>query len=137
MSLDLTVLKDSVKSLESSIEVSNDWMIGENKNVDEVIRAGVIQNFEFTYELSWKFMTRWLSANNSPSVTGVSRKELFRVAMDYKLIDNFESWVEYNEARNKTSHTYNPENAEYVFNIAKRFLIDVKKFLEILEKNND
>lgn len=136
MSLDLTSLKSSVKSLESSIEISKDWITGKNKNIDEVIRAGVICNFEFTYELAWKFMTRWLSINYSPSVSGIARKELFRIALEYKLIDNFDSWVEYNEARNKTSHTYDTANAEYVFNTAKKFLTDIKKFLKVLEENN-
>ena len=49
MSLDLTSLKSSVKSLESSIEISKDWITGKNKNIDEVIRAGVICNFEFHF----------------------------------------------------------------------------------------
>ena len=56
--LDLTSLRKVVKSFETSLNVFENF--AGSKNEIEVIKAGVIQNFKFCYELSWKFIKRWL-----------------------------------------------------------------------------
>jgi len=60
MKLDLSSLHKAVEPLEKTIKVANDdaFMSGLTEDQIEAIRAGVIQNFEFSYELCWKFMRR-------------------------------------------------------------------------------
>ncbi|MFH1318173.1 MAG: HI0074 family nucleotidyltransferase substrate-binding subunit, partial [Candidatus Omnitrophota bacterium] len=109
-----------------------------NTDEEEVIRAGVIQNFEFTYELCWKFMKRWLQINISGvAVDGVSRKELFRIAAESQLINNVETWFEYNGLRNETAHTYDVKTAEDVYAAAIHFAAAARIFLKVLENKND
>ena len=61
MALDLSSLQKAVNSFERAIKVADIMIKGDvDTDTEEVIRAGVIQNFEFTYELCWKFMKRWL-----------------------------------------------------------------------------
>ena len=65
MKLDLTSLRKAVESLKRTLEVADDkdFMSGLSGSQKDAVRAGVIQNFEVTYELCWKFMRRWLEVN--------------------------------------------------------------------------
>ncbi len=138
--LDLSSLRKAVLSIERALSFASERLAISNISVEEkeVIQAGVIQNFEFTYELCWKFMKRWLELNLVPGLLdGASRKELFRNALEQKLISDFFSWVRYHELRNLTSHTYNREVADEIYSITSHFLEDATYLLKALEARND
>lgn len=139
MVLDLSSLQKAVNSLEKSIKVASSFIKGiVNTDQEEVIRAGVIQNYEITYELCWKFMKRWLEINvGGAGIDGVTRKELFRMAAESRLITNIEKWYEYNKSRNEIAHTYDQAKAENVYATASVFVIDAKALLKVLEAKND
>lgn len=139
MVLNLSSLQKAVSSLERAIKVASIKIKGKvNTDEEEVIRAGVIQNFEFTYELCWKFMKRWLEINISgAAVDGIPRKELFRLSAESQLISDVEAWFEYNELRNETAHTYEAKTAEDVYAAASRFAVSARELLKALEAKND
>ena len=139
MPLELSSLKKAVSALADVLAKSDD--AGFMGSLDDVarnaIKAGVIQHFEFTYELSWKFIKRWLEMNVSPTAAdGVTRRELFRLGAENRLIDDVEQWMRYQEARNLTSHTYEPEIAERVYNTAHDFARDAARLLAAIEERN-
>ena len=102
------------------------------------IKAGVVLHFEFTYELCWKFIKRWLETNVSAGVAdGVTRRELFRLAAENRLLGDVEQWMRYHEARNLTSHIDQPAIAERVYNTAHEFARDAAGLLAALEARND
>lgn len=139
MSLELSSFKKAVAALEELVlRVKNK----DFTKLDEVMRkglqAGVVQNFEITYELSWKFMKRYLEEQlGSSYVDGVSRADLFRLAAEQHLIDDIKKWRKYHEYRNLTTHTYDEEIADEVFKVAVTFVAEVKKLLTALEARND
>ena len=140
MPLDLTSLEKAVVSLGKALTVAasarRSAVFSETEK--DVIRAGVIQNFEFTYELCWKFMKRWLEASVGEAyVEGMSRRELFRMAAEQHLIDDVERWFDYHEARNETAHTYDADKAEEISAKAVGFHGDAMKFLAALKERND
>jgi len=139
MALDLSSLKKSLNSYGSALSVANKNLSGPvDKDLEQVIKAGVIQNFEFTFELCWKFMKRWLEKSIGESVTiGLSKKELFRAAAENKIITDVEDWFTYNEARNMTAQAYDRDTADDVYKIALKFYIVAKDFLYTLEQKND
>lgn len=140
MLLELDPLASALKSLKGVVELTTDT--DKMSSCDDVmrngLRAGVIQNFEFTYELAWKFIKRWLEHNlGSTYVDGVSRRELFRLAAENRLINDVDRWMDYHQDRNLTSHTYNEDIAQQVFETAKLFVGDVEKLYATLEMHND
>lgn len=89
-------------------------------------KAGIIQAFEYCFELSWKLMKRLLEERgriaNSP-------RETFRMAALEGFIENPEIWFEFIKKRNLTVHTYQEKEAEEVLAICPIFSTEIKKFL--------
>jgi nucleotidyltransferase substrate binding protein (TIGR01987 family) len=139
MKLDLSSLRKAIESLEKTLKVAENKELaaGLDDDAKDAIRAGGIQNFEFTYELCWKFMRRWLGINvGSTYVDGITRRELFRLSAENRLISDVDQWMEYHDARNETAHTYNEDTADDVFETSRIFLADAKKLLEALKERN-
>lgn len=141
MILDITSLEKAVVSLEAAVGVSNDenFMSKLSMEQADTIRAGVIQNFEFTYELCWKFIQRWLKEHEHSEDASHprTRKDLFRMAARRGLIDHPERWFDYGDARNITAHTYDKNTAKVVHDAATKFVNDAKDLLGRLRDMND
>lgn len=139
MTLDLSSLKQAVTSLGNALRVASaERLSAMPEEQQKVMIAGVIKNFDFTYELCWKFMKRWLKDNmGKTEVEGVSRRELFRLGGASNLIADIDQWMKYHDARNETSHTYDQDTARKIYEISKTFFKDAEKLLVTLEKKND
>ncbi len=121
----LTPLEKAVASLEDGLR--------QPKTIYN--RDMVIQRFEYTYELAWKMLKRYLQM-----YCGIEEgviKNLYREAGKLRLIDSVEAWFSYQEARNLTSHTYNEDVAEETYAAARDFLNDVKVLLKHLKQGVD
>ena len=141
MALDLSSLRKAFDSLEKTLKVAEDKALAAELDNDAkgAIRAGVIQNFEFTYELCWKFMRRWLRENAEIEEAEYprTRKELFRLAARAGLIREPLSWFSFSDARNLTSHTYDEDKAESVYKTAVGFKEEARYLLDRLHERND
>ena len=126
--LNLEPLEKAISQLKSGIEQSR--TVSDN----DLLRDGVIQRFEYTMDLSWKMIQRYLKhiVQVDESVLR-TKKDLFREAARLRLITNVEAWFGYYESRNKTSHIYNSQIAESVFAQAELFLPDAIRLLEELK----
>ena len=103
--LDFTALIRAIQRLSESIDVIESFQSPSvEAALHRTLMSGVIQHFEFTYELGWKFIKRWLSVNIGKSeVEGLSRRGLFRLAKEFGLIDSVDEWMLFHAARNETS----------------------------------
>jgi nucleotidyltransferase substrate binding protein (TIGR01987 family) len=140
MPLELESLQKAVAALRAVLAKSDDaeFMRGLDEIAQNAIKSGAIQHFEFTYELCWKFIKRWLEMNvSATSVDGVTRRELFRYAAENRLIDDVDRWMRHHDARNKTAHTYEPTIAESVYVAVHDFALDAQELLKALEARND
>ena len=140
MPLELEHLRDSVQALADLAEASenSERMALLNEVEQNGIRAGVIQNFEVTYELSRKLLMRWLEVNRgSDAIDRLTARDVYRVAVESGLIADAELWFSYHQSRNATSHTYDRGEAERVYRAALSFVHDAHLLLETLEARND
>jgi nucleotidyltransferase substrate binding protein (TIGR01987 family) len=132
--LDLSSLTKATDSLEIALKVYSGSSLPETTPEKGVLRDGVIQRFEFTFELSWKMIKRFLELYGLERSDSFTNKELFRAGFEQGLIDDPEQWFHYLTMRNQTSHAYNEMKAREVFEAAKTFLPDVKNLLLMLKE---
>lgn len=75
-------------------------------------RSGLIQNFEFTFELVWKTLQDLLTSQGYADING-PRPVLERAFKD-GWITQGEEWMKMLKSRNLTTHTYNETLAEEI-----------------------
>lgn len=134
MRIDLTALQRAINSLDEAIIRAK-----QEKN-DELIRDGVIQRFEYTFELSIKMLKRILEKISlyPNEIDHYSYHQLLREAAEKGLIVNVESWIHYRYQRNITSHVYHQDKAISVFKTSLQFIDDAKLLLsQLKERQND
>ncbi|MHB9028629.1 MAG: nucleotidyltransferase substrate binding protein [Candidatus Latescibacterota bacterium] len=132
--LDLSSLIKASNALEIALEIYSGSPLPDAAPEKVVLRDGVIQRFEFTFELSWKMLKRFLEMYGLERVDSLISKELFRAGFEQGLIDDPERWFHYIRMRNQTSHAYNEQKAREVFEAAKEFLPDVKHLLRMMKE---
>lgn len=101
---------------------------------EERDKAGIIQAFEFSFELCWKCIQKIVIDHNK-SVG--SPKQAFQAAFELGWIkeDEQKDWLDMVNDRNLTSHTYKQAIADQVLNrIRERHLRSLKAMLNILLK---
>lgn len=96
------------------------------KDITDIqIRDGLIQRFEFTYELSHKMLKRFLeSTSPSPAeIDELAFQDLIRTGNEQGLLLNdWTHWKKYREMRARTSHTYDESVALQVVSEIPTFL---------------
>jgi nucleotidyltransferase substrate binding protein (TIGR01987 family) len=120
----LTPLEKAILTLEEALNLPK----------DVIVRDATIQRFEYTFELSVKFLKRYLETlPEGHDVDLLNYRDLIRLGAEAGIIEDTEAWFLYREARNITSHAYNENKAEDVYNAAKKFNVDAKKLLSNLQ----
>jgi nucleotidyltransferase substrate binding protein (TIGR01987 family) len=96
---------------------------------DTQIRDGLIQRFEFTYDLSHKMLRRALaeSAANPEEIDRLSFPDLIRTADEQGLLPGtWTDWRIYREMRNITSHSFDEAKALQVAAAIPAFLAEAR-----------
>ncbi len=91
----------------------------------------MIQRFEYTFELCWKTLLKFIERDRP--LTDRSVKAILREANTLAYIDDLEQWFRFQEARNLTSHTYNQDTAEEVYREAVKLAPFVRTLLAKLK----
>lgn len=100
----------------------------EENNIDDLSnleQEGVIQRFEYTYELAWKTLKDYLEYNGA-NISEITARNVFKEAYSSGIIENADVFIDMMFSRNLLSHTYD-------FNKFRDILSKVKKdYLPVL-----
>jgi len=80
--------------------------------LNELEKQGLIQSFEYTYELAWTTLKDYFEAQGEINIHG--SRDVFRLAFKRGLIENGEAWMDMIKSRTLTSHTCNEDVAEKI-----------------------
>jgi len=106
--LDLTAFKKAI----NTFHIALDEYAKDNSN--EFVRDSCIQRFEYCYDLSTKYITRYLEqvADDPSSIKAMVFADRIRKAYSVQILKHsFAEWKNYRENRNNTSHGYNEQKA--------------------------
>jgi nucleotidyltransferase substrate binding protein (TIGR01987 family) len=106
-------LEEAVQKIEEEYPIDEDGSINKDDFLDDIIKEGLIQRFEYTHELAWNVMKDFLEDAGNNNIFG--SKDATREAFSANLIAEGEIWMDMIKSRNKTSHTYNEEIANDIF----------------------
>lgn len=127
-----------ISSFGKAIHSLNEALLEINKQKGNLfVRDATIQRFEYTYELAYKMLKRYLEMTeaNLEEIDRMSFSTLIRTGAEKGLLKNsWDVWSSYRTARNLTSHTYNEAKAIEVCEVIPKFMEEAQFLFEQLEK---
>lgn len=94
-------------------------------------RAGIIQAFEFTFELIWKVFK---VIAEEEGLSAPSPKSAFKQAYKMGIIQDEAVWIKLLESRNLTTHTYNEELAESIYrDIVNLYVPEFARAIQVIK----
>lgn len=111
----------------------------EEKDINEFTQLeqeGIIQRFEYTYELAWKTMKDYLQDNGITILNEITPRNIIKEAYAAKIIDDGQVWIDMMLHRNILSHTYDFSKFQEVLKaIHERYFDAIDNFhLWLLER---
>jgi nucleotidyltransferase substrate binding protein (TIGR01987 family) len=124
--------KQKFENYKNALNRLNDGIMKFDQTND-LVRDGLIQRFEFTFELAWKtlkaiFDEEGLTGLNSP-------KTVLREAFSAGMIEKDEVWLAMLNDRNTTAHIYNEQAAiEICSKIITEYVCEFNELKEQIKK---
>ncbi len=76
------------------------------EDYSDLEQEGLIQRFEYTYELAWKLMKDFLEYSGVPIQTPIGQSSVIKAAFSSGLVKDGQVWMDMMSSRNRMSHVY-------------------------------
>ena len=103
--------RKALRLLGQAVEIVSQ-RVNEDEAVEDLLKEGLIQRFEYTHELAWKVMKDYAEYQGYTDIRG--SRDAFRKACEMGIITD-KRWMESIADRNLTSHNYDDETAEAIY----------------------
>jgi nucleotidyltransferase substrate binding protein (TIGR01987 family) len=120
MELDISALERAIARLEEAMEAYR------KDTTQTLIRDGLVQRFEFTYEISHRLLRRYLAAEVGPPelIRDANFADIIRIGNQHGLLlGNWSRWKAFRDMRARTSHSYDEA-------VALEVVADIPAFLD-------
>ncbi len=125
-------LEKYVKALSS---LWGDIELAKIRDLTDIERRGLIQAFEYTYELAWNTIKDFYQSMGETNIQG--SRDAFRMAFNRGLVTNVHL-IETVKSRQLTSHSYNEETAiEIYHDIFDKYYTAFKELEERLQQEKE
>ena len=85
----------------------------EERPLSDLEQQGMIQAFEFTFDLAWKTLQDFLREKGRPGCIG-GPNVILTQALEDGIIKDEDGWKSLKQSREMTSHTYNSDTADEI-----------------------
>lgn len=85
--------------------------LAEERELSDLEQQGLIQGFEFTFDLAWKTLQDFLRENKRPNDNG-GPNVIITQSLEDGIIKGEEQWKAMKKSRDLTSHSYDGETAD-------------------------
>jgi nucleotidyltransferase substrate binding protein (TIGR01987 family) len=108
-------------------------VVGNIDQLSDLEKEGLIQRFEYTFELAWKTLKDFLE---SKGVDAKYPRDIIKESYRNELIDDGELWLEMLDKRNVLAHAYNEDVFRSVVNdIVKHYFDQIAMLFVLLKKD--
>ena len=104
MAIDISPLERAIARLEEALDIY------QRDTSQTLIRDGLVQRFEFAFDLSYRLLKRYLGENAAApaDIDAMNFADQIRTGNEHGLLlGNWPRWKAFRDMRAKTSHTYN------------------------------
>ena len=84
-----------------------------SRELTDLEKQGVIQGFEFTFEMAWNVMKDYLEEQGITGIIG--SKNAIRHAFNKGIVEDGQIWMDMIKDRNLAAHVYDEKTAEDLF----------------------
>lgn len=132
-------MKLELSSFEKALASLDEALAEFDRTQSQFVKDACIQRFEYTYELAHKLLKRQLEAMspNPSEIDQMSFPDMIRSGAERGLLANgWDEWRRFRDARNATSHAYNEQKANEVFERIPGFRDEAAFLLARLQERN-
>jgi nucleotidyltransferase substrate binding protein (TIGR01987 family) len=111
----------------------------EKKELNELEEQGLLQSFQYNYELAWNMIKDFYENQGETDIQG--SRDAIRLAFKRGLIEDGQIWMDMIKSRILTAHTYNEKTAREVSDdVRNKYYSEFEKlklkFEKIMDREN-